>query len=244
MLILATACTTGADASGTEVTVPTVTAIGPWSGAYDWPGPIRVEPASGSANVPVEIDMAASDSLYFHDQEGDIGDAPSWLDITTVVVMGAESGYGGDSVGVGFDLAGNLPSPIPDPNEQWIAYGLVVDVDGDGVADVRIGMANFSTTAKEHRVWRTDLATGETSHKAGPPYGAVGNFGIDSYYPFPENHRWGDGWAVIGWLPDERNFRFYIWASQIENAEIIATDFAPDQGWIDARPRGHLRQAP
>ena len=55
-------------------------------------------------------------------------------------------------------------APDVDPTEQWIAYGLVVDDDGDGIADRRFGMDNIPGPAKDlpHRAWITDLHTGRT----------------------------------------------------------------------------------
>jgi hypothetical protein len=58
-----------------------------------------------------------------------------------------------------------------DPSEQWIAYGLVADDDGDGVADRRLGIDNIpvpATGEQQHRAWITDLHTGRTEYKVGP----------------------------------------------------------------------------
>ena len=56
-------------------------------------------------------------------------------------------------------------APNVDPTEQWMAYGIVTDDDGDGVADRRIGIDNIPETATvpgQHRAWITDLDTGQT----------------------------------------------------------------------------------
>ena len=42
--------------------------------------------------------------------------------------------------------------------------------------------------------------------------------------------------AVVGHIfpvPPGDQFRFYVWASVIEDGQIVATDYAPDVGWID-----------
>jgi hypothetical protein len=56
-------------------------------------------------------------------------------------------------------------APNVDPTEQWMAYGLVADDDGDGVADRRFGIDNIPGPAgdpRRHRAWITDLHTGQT----------------------------------------------------------------------------------
>ena len=63
------------------------------------------------------------------------------------------------------DLVSNRP-PDVDPSKAWIAYGVVVDDDRDGVPDWRYGIDNLPRTAGDenghHREWRTDLHTGRT----------------------------------------------------------------------------------
>ena len=39
--------------------------------------------------------------------------------------------------------------PVVDPTEQWIAYGVVIDEDGDGVPDWRYGIDNMPADAAE-----------------------------------------------------------------------------------------------
>ena len=122
---------------------------------------------------------------------------------------------------------------------RWIAYGLVLDMDADGAADVRIGIDNMPTG--EHRAWRTDLTTGVTLSKAGPPYGAVGGdrggnggerVGLDTYFPGePDVGRDARFWYSL--QEGERAFRFYMWASLIEDGRVVATDYAPDSDWLE-----------
>jgi hypothetical protein len=30
-------------------------------------------------------------------------------------------------------------------------------------------------------------------------------------------------------------YRFYAWAALIEDGRVVATDYAPDSGWLDSR---------
>ena len=152
----------------------------------DWPAPVRSEP--GSAPVVYAMrhgenthwDEGGWEGLEFPDPMGDVPTDLPWLDIVEVGL----SPRGTPSVGL--TLAGEGLRPIVNPTARWIAYGVVLDTDDDGAADVRIGIDNLPTG--EHRAWRTNLTTGVTLSKAGPPYGAVGQapgarVGLDTYYP-------------------------------------------------------------
>lgn len=57
-----------------------------------------------------------------------------------------------------------------------------------------------------------------------PPPGGLGGF---------PNSRTGSIFAKR--LPDEQVFHFYVWASVIVDGQIVATDYAPDAGWIEMR---------
>ena len=200
----------------------------------DWPDPVRVEPEQGAVVDPPEgAVVPLADDGKFTDFVGDVGEGPAWLDITDVA-FGLQS-LDGCCVAVAFDLAEPFPDPAPHRGDQWIAYGLVLDVDGDGTADVRIGMDNLSNRGG-HRAWRTDLTTAVTFYQEGPPYGGVGETVLDSWYPGDHIHRHGDGYLVVDQLPGETEFRFYVWASLIEGGQVVATDYAPDNGWLNATP--------
>ena len=70
---------------------------------------------------------------------------------------------------------------MPGPATAWIAYGVVVDLNGDGRADQRIGIDNSTS---DHREWITDLATGQTAVNRGPTYGGLEAFGtrVETWY--------------------------------------------------------------
>jgi hypothetical protein len=124
----------------------------------------------------------------------------------------------------------------PGPADQWVAYGLVVDVDADGRGDLRLGMDNAPSGV--HRAWWTDLATGVTQAQTGGGYGVVGNIYLDTWLP-------GEGGSFWDYLPQRSfgsmlfdaetvgEFRVYVWSSLIEDGRVVATDYAPDVGWID-----------
>lgn len=202
-----------------------------WSRASleeDWPAPVRAEPAGGAIVKPLEDPI---DGWTIHpDPSGDTGSAVlPWVDIREV-------GFGRSKVN--FDLVSSMP-PSVDPTEQWIAYGVVVDDDRDGVPDWRYGMDNMpvdATGERPHRAWRTNLHTGRTESKPGPGYGWVGDTYFDTFFP---GEMWL-GWrfsfganTTIGGAVDGLPERFYAWASVIENGRVVATDYAPDVGWLD-----------
>jgi hypothetical protein len=198
----------------------------PEAAGYDWPGPIRVEPG-GATRV-------LSKGEVWSGQEPDaVGDldtaAPDWIDIRTVIINTGEAASLGKSNGIGLELAGPLAA-LPAPADSWIAYGFVLDINGDGIADQRIGMDN--ARGASHREWITDLATGQTSVNPRETYGhdAFGT-SIDTYYNVVESQERDNVWIHISRSP--RGLRFYAWASLIQDGRLVATDYAPDVGWIE-----------
>jgi hypothetical protein len=185
-----------------EPTIWTPEAIG-----RDWPGPLRTETSASAGQVfPVED---------YVDGVGDSGAPQAWTDITHVTTFRLAT----------LELAGGLLE-VPDPATTWIAYGVVIDLDGDGRPDQRIGIDN---SVSDHREWITDLRTGETAVNPESIYGAFGAFGtrIESWFVDPQ------GTATILVKREPADFRFYAWASTISGGAIVATDFAPDAGWIE-----------
>jgi hypothetical protein len=197
----------------------------------DWPASVRNEPIGQPTLVSIPSDG-------YVDPTGDNGsDAVPWEDITDVSLCGV-------CVNVGF-LSG--PPDGVDPSQQWFAYGLVVDTDGDGVPDFRYGIDNEPVGTPDadpgspYRWWRTDLHTGRTEWTpreaqwegtTGPFWGNHGSVsGRGSGLGFG-----GDvtGGGEIGALPK----RFYAWASVIQDGRVVATDYAPDTGWLVPSPNG------
>jgi hypothetical protein len=135
---------------------------------------------------------------------------------------------------------GSLP-PFVAPSEQWIAYGIVVDDDRDGIADRRFGIDNIPSTAPGnvvHRAWITDLHTGRTM--VGDAGGVDGIY-FETWYPgeYPAGdiatRLWFGGGDLTGGgtRPGRLPGAFYVWASVIENGRVVATDYGPDVGWLE-----------
>jgi hypothetical protein len=137
--------------------------------------------------------------------------------------------------------------PIADPTEQWIAYGVVTDDDRDGVPDWRYGIDNTPVVAlgegdSRTRWWRTNLHTGrtETGQMLGWSTGPWLAADFKSEYPGIESDAGflfggaietttgSGGWGF------ELDMPFYAWASVIVNGRVVATDYAPDAGWLVA----------
>jgi hypothetical protein len=235
----------GPDARGPDAVTPTPGSL-IWTPEHlvqDWPAPVRPEPLISAPVMQMGLGDDARwdpsegrwEPFEYADAIGDVGGHDvAWLDIREVHL-----GSGGIA-SFGLKLAGDIPRPLPNPAERWIAYGVVLDSNGDATADVRIGIDNMA--GSQHRAWRTDLASGQTSASAGPPYGWVGEnladggtgrVGLDTWYPGEEESSASRATLRYSPRPDEAAFRFYAWASLIEEGRILATDYAPDVGWLE-----------
>jgi hypothetical protein len=229
----------GSDVSPSPSSSPLV-----WTSAsieQDWPAPVREEPVGD----PVVIPFADG----YLDPRGDIGSADMpWVDILRVDPC---------NNGACLDLGARVPSELMVPDDPWVAYGLVSDTDLDGVADVRLGMDRVpveltprerpsgetnDTNDTDVRAWRTDLRTGVTEYGEAGSLVADGGIPIEDpgdpattghpvvklyphRYPLPE----GDDFVGLAMIPG----RFYAWASVIQDGRVVATDYAPDTGWLD-----------
>jgi len=165
-------------------------------------------------------------------------DAPvDWVDITRV-----RFSYDFREPRWDIDLAAKPPPTRRLEPGVLIAYGVVLDTNGDGVADYLIGLDNDANglggTSKEpdgrgdYHAWVTDLATGETADQFGPSYG----YPID--FVHPDEHRRPSP-VIFFFLPgsapadlDPKTVRFYAWASETRQGEVVAWDYGPDEGWV------------
>ncbi|HEV8404242.1 MAG TPA: hypothetical protein VGQ31_14525 [Candidatus Limnocylindrales bacterium] len=230
-----------ADAGGSSGPLAWTTA----SEQQDWPAPVRPEPAGGAS-------VQTMPPTYI-DPLGDTGgDGHPCVDLRDVTI---------GTYGVSFGLMATPPSGL-DPSKAWIAYGVVIDEDGDGVPDWRYGVDNLppasGTTDILHREWRTDLHTGRTESAAVGRWDALDDWAkVSSSYlatgypggPIPEGLRLGAGeggpntgriW--IGNTSDttqgevdqgiKLDMPFYVWAAEIVDGRVVATDDAPDTGWL------------
>ena len=211
----------------------------------DWPAPVRSEPAGGASVAPMPP--------TYIDPSGDTGSSgTSCIDIRDVTARPRD---------VFFSLMAK--PPLVDPSHAWIAYGVVVDEDRDGIPDWRYGIDNPPGTAglKEdhHRAWRTNLHTGRTEFNLaawpGREMDKVGDTYFGSTYPafstFPAlgtvaSFRFfmsadvaGGGESVLCVKQDKP---FYAWASVIVDGRVVATDYAPDNGWLLPTPIGTQRE--
>jgi hypothetical protein len=215
-----------------------------WSPAsieQDWPAPVREEPVGDPTIIPF-----ADGYLDGRQDTGDY-DLP-WIDI-----LGVRDDICNPS-GACLDLAGPLTGPVV-PCDPWIAYGLVFDTDLDGVADVRLGMDRVPTelagwkdtpSHTRTRAWRTDLRTGVTAYgEAGVSIadGGIPGAGDTFVKLYPHRYLADDYLTDDGSFPGPTNAygvptylaipgRFYAWASQIQDGQVVATDYAPDIGWL------------
>jgi hypothetical protein len=131
-------------------------------------------------------------------------------------------------------LAARPPGADADPG-LVIAYGLVFDTNGDGVADYLVGIDDGAPQPGEFRVRVTDLATGKTDEQIGPPYG----FPVEFSHPAEEQPRPDPPAMTFTFLGDSKpadlnpwTVRFYAWTSATRDGQVVARDYAPDAGWM------------
>ncbi|HET7471641.1 MAG TPA: hypothetical protein VFJ71_00820, partial [Candidatus Limnocylindrales bacterium] len=116
-------------------------------------------------------------------------------------------------------------------------------------ADRRFGVDNVpetTTRPREFRTWFTDLHTRRTQSAVGDSY-CLGDCTIDSTaYPveganWPTNEECAAGSAIFHFFGGDIagggrfpavHARFYAWAAVIEAGHVVATDYAPDTGWL------------
>jgi hypothetical protein len=187
----------------------------------DWPAPLRVE-SPGAGVVPDGSHGNYTDAL------GDTTpDYKSEVDIVSVnAFLGCQAGLPKLRC-IEMALSGQLPDPLPQPADAWYAYGIVLDVDSDGVPDYRYGVDNtppevLGADWPSGRIWRADLRTGEvvvvTARQASDDTLLAE---LPGSFPVAFFHIKGLGG------------RFYGWSSLIADGRVVATDYAPDVGWLE-----------
>jgi hypothetical protein len=196
--------------------------------AQDWPAPVRAEPADGA---PIAfVAPGKEEGAVFRDPRGDTVPRPlAVVDIVEVLIReGCWMSLTTEAC-LFYDVASPLAHSQLDPQGGWLAYGIVVDNTGDGRPDLRFGIDNAAANAGG-RMWLTELATGTTRT-----------------FNSLEDPRFMDADIGVGANEDNMGhifvrspgpvFRFYAWASAIVDGQIVATDYAPDSGWIEFRPQ-------
>lgn len=120
---------------------------------------------------------------------------------------------------------------------RFLAYGLVFETTGDGVADYAVGISNDAPRAGDLRVWVTDIAAGQTREQIGGPYG----FPVEFSYP-DEQDLGMVPTMVFTFLGDSaprgltEASRFYAWTSVTDGGMVVGWDYAPDTGWLSRPP--------
>lgn len=138
------------------------------------------------------------------------------------------------------------PPPLAstlDAARRVMEHGVVVDSDGDRVADCHVGISTDAPTPGELRVWVSDLRTGVTDEQVGPPYG----FPIDFFHPGEREDLGtvgtmdrtvalfflgGTGGAHCGQGPAAS---YYAYAVVMDRGRDPMWDFAPDAAWLTVR---------
>ena len=130
------------------------------------------------------------------------------------------------------------------PDATIIEYGLVVDADGDRVADCQIGINNDAPNPGDYRVWVKNLRTGVTDERVGPPYGIPDRVQpILTRQPTTPTERLDTCAStssrtrrpvIVQRLQVFRSpsANFYAWASVTEDGRVTAWDYAPDAAWL------------
>lgn len=207
------------------------------SSPASWSGPVR----GGSASYYGRADGERDGWSWFDAVDAD----PAWIDIAEVRWQSLARRDAGVSWAQNYwHILLSAKPPIAsrlDPGQTLISYGLAFETTGDDVPDYIVGISNHAAYSPNPRVWVTDLATGATEEQIRGPYGILVDF-VHPDGPLPpewpdEAQRtvqlWFNGpppWGI------DTEARFYAWASLAEDGKVVAWDYAPDDGWLEAAP--------
>jgi hypothetical protein len=138
------------------------------------------------------------------------------------------------------DLRWSLELRKPHPRNATLAsqhrtveYGVVIDGDGDQVADCEIGINNDAPNSGDYRVWVTNLRTGVKAEQVGGPYG----YPIDFGFTHRDFHFFFLGDTPDPCDPFSQSASFYTWSSVTDDGRVTAWDYAPDTAWLAMRPK-------
>lgn len=135
--------------------------------------------------------------------------------------------------GVYLDLLA-LPADDGSALGREVEYGIVLDRDGDRVADCELGVRTTLGAPSEFRSWRTRLATGSVHEQVGSrePYEPPFEFHdpLEQRKPVME-FIFGNPWPECHSASQGRYF--YVWAATLEDGEVVDIDFAPDAAWLE-----------
>lgn len=197
--------------------------------AAGWPGPVRAD----SASLPV---------IHTGLDPADISDNPNrvWEDARDVAVGAIDlrrllfTSVASDNQRI-WQLHFQQVPTIADParGQRVTEYGLVIDANGDRVADCQVTINDDMPTPGQYRVSVKNLRTGVDAVQAGPPYGYPLEFGEAPSYGDPRGFR-----LLFLQRPPRpcvslrASAGFYAWTLVTEGRQPQAWDFAPDAGWL------------
>lgn len=125
-----------------------------------------------------------------------------------------------------------------EPAGHVMEHGVVVDRDGDRVADCHVAISTDAPTPGDFRVWVTDLRAGITDEQVGPPYG----FPIDFFHPAESDEpvEPKDRTIALFFLGGGAAARcgqgnYYAYAVLMGRGQDPEWDFAPDAAWLKVR---------
>lgn len=143
-------------------------------------------------------------------------------------------------------------STTVDPTRRVIEYGVVVDADGDRDPDCHIGINNDARQRRGgrqdpipvYRVWVTNLRTGATDERVGPPYG----FPVEFIHPGDRGARRAMGFGFLSERPAACDrfaptAAFYGYATLTRGRKVVAWDVAPDHAWLPMQCSRACREA-
>ena len=193
-----------------------------------WPGPVR-EDATSLGITTMERDVGDGTWSW----EDPLDTPVDWIDVQRVSFLSEGQPHWYTELGAKPPLAADLEPGV------LIAYGLVLDMGGDGVADHVVGIDNNAPQPGDFHVWVTDLASGETDEQIGGPYG----YPIEFRHPdeaqpgdYPPGHPATMVFTFLGGsAPAGLGLgmtQFYVWTSTTVDGEVVAWDYAPDSSWL------------
>lgn len=125
-----------------------------------------------------------------------------------------------------------------DPARRIIQHGVVVDADGDRVADCHIGINTDAPRPGHLRVWVQNLTTGVTDERVGPPYGIPVDFAHPSEgEDVPQSSARTVEFFFLTSRPEPCDgfgpeATFYVYAFVTDQDRVTARDYAPDSAWL------------
>ena len=193
-----------------------------------WPGPVR-EDATSLGITTMERDVGDGTWSW----EDPLDTPVDWIDVQRVSFLSEGQPHWYIELEAKPPLAADLEAGV------LIAYGLVLDTGGDGIADYVVGIDNNAPQPGDLHVWVTDLASGEIEEQIGPPYG----FPVE--FSHPDEAQPGDyppgrpATMVFTFLGDSApaglrlgTTQFYAWTSTTTDGEVVSWDYAPDSSWL------------